>query len=167
MKIKFFVVGSVIDFPHNPIFRQKFQKFLEQIRLESSNEMLDDWTLEFHINPTNFYWLETKENDKNFIGVYKKGFIYPNAKEKVFPVNIPIPSGTQVSWGMPEERYLHRPKANPNNFFLIDFDFNEFTNLEDYFLESAKKIITNFLSKGFTVQGNKLKLASTQGTHAS
>ena len=160
MKIKFFVVGAVIDFPYNPIFRQKFQKFLDQIRLESSNEMLDDWTLEFHINPTNLSWLETKENDKIFLGIYKKGFIYPNTKEKVFPVNIPIPSSTQVSWGIPEERYLHRPKANPSNFFLIDFDFNEFTNLEDYFLESAKKIITSFLSKGFTVRGNKLKLAS-------
>lgn len=158
MELKFSVTGTIVDFPYSHTLRQNFQIFFDQIKPQLCHEKLNDWTIEFHINPTNIYWLETKEDDKNFLGIYKKGFTYSNVKDKVFSVIIPIPNSNQISWGLPEERYLHRPKANPNNFFLIECNIKEFTNLEDYFLESTKKIINSFLSKGFTIQGIKLRL---------
>ena len=157
VELKFSVIGTIIDFPYSHILQQNLQNFFNHIKPRLSHEQLNDWVIEFHINPTNIYWLETQEYSKSFLGVYKRGITYPKIKRKIFSVIIPIPNSNQISWGLPEERYLHRPKANPNNFFLTEFSTKGFTDLEDYFLESAKEAISIFLNKGFKIQGINLK----------
>ena len=99
MELKFSVIGTIIDFPYSHILQQNLQNFFNHIKPRLSHEQLNDWVIEFHINPTNIYWLETQEDSKSFLGVYKRGITYPKIKRKIFSVIIPIPNSNQISWG--------------------------------------------------------------------
>ena len=87
VELKFSVIGTIIDFPYSHILQQNLQNFFDHIKPRLSHEQLKDWVIEFHINPTNIYWLETQEYSKSFLGVYKRGITYPKIKRKIFQLS--------------------------------------------------------------------------------
>ena len=120
VELKFSVIGTIIDFPYSHILQQNLQNFFNHIKPRLSHEQLNDWVIEFHINPTNIYWLETQEDSKSFLGVYKRGITYPKIKRKIFSVIIPIPNSNQISWGHQRKSTFIGLKRILIIFFLLN-----------------------------------------------
>ncbi|ALI98517.1 Imm9 family immunity protein [Rufibacter tibetensis] len=117
-------------------------RILRQITFEN----LQDWEIEFR----GAYGKGEK------IRVYKKTRSYTTDKIKLIVIHIPIPINTIVPWGVEESQQvdLTIPKNSERYFDVLPVDYNSFSNINDYLLDSFRRGIEHSFKDGFKVNGN-------------
>jgi len=96
----------------------------------------------------------------DFIGIDKEFKRYPAFKEYGISIAIPIPDNTQAAYGMPPDKdgkigCFHPASSNCSH--LLDPEYDQYDNLEQYIVASAIKAIDCGFKKGFDCDGEKIK----------
>jgi len=129
---------------------RKITTYVKSILPRINMEDLSGWRLDFDINPV----------CSDFIATYKKFFRYPSDREYVISIGIPIPDNTQAPYGIPPGRdgtiaFFYSVKGNHSH--LLDPEYDQYDNLDQYILAAAIKAIDLGFTKGFTCYGKKIK----------
>jgi len=129
---------------------EKITTYAESILPRINIEDLSGWRLSFHIT----------YRCTDFIGVDKKFLRHPSDREYVISIAIPIPDNTQASYGMPPAKdgtigCFHPGESRRSH--LLDPEYDQYDNLDQYIIASTIKAIDLGFSKGFTCCGKKIK----------
>jgi len=144
------VIG-LTDFADVFSINKKITTYVESILPRINTEDLSGWRLQFHIS-----YLPT-----DFIAVYKQFRRYPSDREYVISISIPIPDNTQAPYGMPtgangKISFFCR-SVSGKHCHLLDPEYGQYVNLDQYILASVIKAIDLGFTKGFTCYGKKIK----------
>jgi len=148
---KYIGVPGLLGFADVFLIEEKITTYVDSILPRINLEDLSGWRLSFDIG-----YLCT-----DLIGVYKKFLRYPSDREYVISIGIPIPDNTQAPYGMPtgtngKISLFYRSISGKHNH-LLDPEYDQYADLEQYILASVIKAIDLGLSKGFTCYGKKIK----------
>lgn len=119
------------------------QALIPRINLQD----LDDWRL--LINAT--------VQNTNAIGVAKRIARYPSDKEFAIYMSVPIPNNDQIAYGLPSVKEAFFKEKNEKYSDILERKFENYNNLYQNILESAKRAIDLAFNKGFTCNGKKIK----------
>lgn len=130
------------------IIKTETDKLLETLDIDS----LNDWEIHFIFRYTNVPGLL----------IYTKGVSYKKEKYKEITVHVPIPTLDIVNWGVNIEQHIYKNKDHLNklikNFDLIEVEFSDFNSRSEYIIYCMNKSIKFCLKKGFSINGEKIKL---------
>ena len=91
------------------------------------------------------------------IGVAKRLARYPSDKEYVIYMAIPIPDDEQAAYGLSCVKESFFKGTNEKYSYILDkVDFNSYTDLCQYIIESSKQAIDLAFSYGFTCKGKRI-----------
>jgi Immunity protein 9 len=93
------------------------------------------------------------------IGVFKRLTTYPSDKEKQVSITIPIPDLHQATYGLGKEHFHRLLEIKPEKFHVLEPNFADYSNLDDYVLASGKRGIDEAFKQGITVDGKKIRYA--------
>ena len=108
---------------------------------------LKDWKL--------LIWVAFRSTDG--IGVYKRVRRYPSDKELECSISVAIPDDNQVSYGLSKVKEAFYLPLNDKSFYQLAPNFEHYTNLYEYVLESSKLAIDLAFTTGITCNGKKIK----------
>jgi hypothetical protein len=82
---------------------------------------------------------------------------YPSDKEFEFSISVAIPNEKDASYGVSKkvEEAFYVP-LNNNNFYVLEPNFENYSNLYEYILESSKLAIHLAFTKGISCNGKKI-----------
>ena len=129
----------------NEILKMEVNSILSKNSFTNKN----DWVINFQANYNNGTKLLIS---KNKFGTY--------SKDKIKQIFIPIPIPTNVSWGVKTEQHTYEATHYDkiiNNFWVLDVNFSDFQNREEYILDCMRRAIKKAFEEGFTVGGIKVK----------
>lgn len=91
------------------------------------------------------------------ISVAKRLARYPSDKEYAIYMSIPIPDDEQAAYGLPCVKEAIFKGTNKKYSHILDkADFNSYTDLCQYIIESSKHAIDLALTYGFTCNGKRI-----------
>ncbi|KXU39484.1 hypothetical protein AXE65_08245 [Ventosimonas gracilis] len=96
----------------------------------------------------------------DFVGIDKEFKCYPSFKEYGISIAIPIPDNTQAAYGMPpgeDGKIGCFHPASSNCSHLLDPEYDQYDDLEQYIVASAIKAIDFGFKNGFDCDGKKIK----------
>lgn len=129
------------------LIENKFNNILDSNKYEG----LEDWQTYYKV----IY------NNVRSILIYKGGASYPNENYKEIVIHIPIPTISEVPWGVHENQYIQditQLDKKMRNFEPINVVFKDFATMENYLVDSISKAIEHTLKTGFTVGGLNVKI---------
>ncbi|MCL1917947.1 MAG: Imm9 family immunity protein [Peptococcaceae bacterium] len=140
-----------------------FQAHVDEVSLhENLNDFVDSLIPRINIYDLGEWniLINVASRHTDLIGFYKRALRYPSDQEVEISTVIPIPNEEQASYGFdkPSKPPFYRP-LNPDKFYTLPPNFDDYNNLYDYVLNSGKKIITLVFLKGFTCNGKKIRFA--------
>ena len=93
----------------------------------------------------------------NGIGIFKRAMRYPSDKEFEFSISVTIPNEKEASYGVSKkvEEAFYVP-LNDKNFYILERNFENYSNLYEYILESSKLAIHLAFTKGISCNGKKI-----------
>ena len=111
-----------------------------------------------------------KDWEIQFRGIYGKGSVLKvykkmpsnlNDKLKLITVHIPIPKTYIVKWGVDDTHFISvgKPPNEDKNMYLLDVNFQQFTNRTDYILDCMRRAIKFCFQDGITVKSVKIKIS--------
>lgn len=95
----------------------------------------------------------------NKIGVLKQSRRYPSDKEYEISIAIPIPSDSQVLYGLAKVKNDFFKPLN-EKFYILEPNFENYDDLYGYIFESSKRAIDLAFTKGIVCGGKKIKFQS-------
>ena len=100
----------------------------------------------------------------NGIGVFKRAMRYPSDKEFEFSISVAIPNEKEALYGVSKkvEEAFYVP-LNDKNFYVLEPNFENYSNLYEYILESSKLAIHLAFTKGISCNGKKIKKDEKKG----
>jgi len=147
---KYIGVPGLLGFADVFSIEKKLTTYVDSILPRINMEDLSGWRLTVQIGYA----------CTDFIGVYKKFFRYPSDREYEISIGIPIPDNTQAPYGMPPGKYgtvgFFHPGESKHSH-LLDPEYDQYDNLDQYILAAAIKAIDLCFTKGFTCYGKKIK----------
>lgn len=91
------------------------------------------------------------------IGVAKRLARYLSDKEYAIYMGIPIPDDEQAAYGLSFVKESFFKRTNEKYSYILDkVDFNSYTDLCQYIIESSKQAIDLAFSYGFTCKGKRI-----------
>lgn len=117
--------------------------FIPQINIVD----LGDWNLLILINI----------RSTNGIGVFKRARRYPSDKEFEFCISLTIPNEDEAIYGLSKVKDGFYFPLNEKNFYLLEPNFKNYSNLYEYVLDSSKRAIDLAFNQGFTCNGKRIK----------
>lgn len=93
----------------------------------------------------------------NAIGVAKRIARFPSDKEYVIYMSTPIPDDDQATYGLPCVKEALFKEKNEKYSHILEPDFDSYSNLHQYILDSSKRAIDLAFIHGFTCNGKKIK----------
>jgi hypothetical protein len=91
------------------------------------------------------------------IGIAKRIARYPSDKEYVIYISTPIPDDDQAAYGLSCVKEAFFKKTNEKYSYILEPNFDSYSNLHQYILESSKRAIDLAFTHGFTCNGKKIK----------
>ena len=94
------------------------------------------------------------------IQIYKRGFTYPNDKEKEISIRIDLPTSDETKWGIIDKRRYdsYAKRKNDTGFTIIPVDYSQYENMKDYIEDSIKIALKQVLSDGISLKGQKVMI---------
>ncbi|WP_082782716.1 Imm9 family immunity protein [Cephaloticoccus capnophilus] len=147
---KYIGVPGLLGFADVFSINKKIATYTKSILPRINMEDLSGWRLSFNIG----------YRCTDFISIYKKFLRYPSDREYVISFSIPIPDSTQAPYGMPPAGdgrigFFHPGQSRHSH--LLDPEYHQYDNLDQYILAAAIKAIDLCFTKGFTCYGKKIK----------
>ncbi|EGD33114.1 Imm9 family immunity protein [Capnocytophaga sp. oral taxon 338] len=127
--------------------RQGLNDYVKSIIWGINVADLEDWRLMIRVTL----------RSTNGIGVFKGAMRYPSDKEFEFSISVAIPNEKEASYGVSEkvEEAFYVP-LNDKNFYVLETNFENYSNLYEYILESSKLAIHLAFTKGIRCNGKKI-----------
>lgn len=140
--------SNILQFPDIDYGKNEIVEYLDKISNRLNLHEIPNWTLVVCLIFSNADW----------IGSYKRGgSLYPSTKEKDVRILIPIPDSARVDYGIASERFMPRPGPDPRHFWTLHVNYDEYNNMRDFIVDSAKRGIDEAFKHGITVIGKKIK----------
>jgi len=100
----------------------------------------------------------------NGIGVFKRAMRYSSDKEFEFSISVAIPNEKEALYGVSKkvEEAFYVP-MNDKNFYVLESNFENYSNLYEYILESSKLAIHLAFTKGISCNEKKIKKDEKKG----
>ena len=127
--------------------REELNEYVKSIIWGINIADLEDWKLLIRVTL----------RATNGIGVFKRAMRYPSDKEFEFSISVAIPNEKEASYGVSKkvEEAFYVP-LNNNNFYVLEPNFENYSNLYEYILESSKLAIHLAFTKGISCNGKKI-----------
>ena len=93
----------------------------------------------------------------NAIGIAKRVARFPSDKEYAIYMSTPIPDDNQATYGLSCVKEAFFKEKNEKYSYILEPDFDSYSNLYQYILESSKRAINFAFTHGFTCNGKKIK----------
>lgn len=127
--------------------REELNHYVQTLITHINLQDLDDWRLLINV----------MAQSADAIGVAKRIARYPSDKEFAIYIGIPIPDNDQIAYGLPSVKEAFFKADNEKYSYILEPEFENYSNLYQYILESAKRAIDLAFNKGFTCNGKKIK----------
>ena len=129
------------------LIRSELNTYIKTLAPKINLQDLEDWNLLVNVL--------FQRTDK--IGVAKRLARYPSDKEYAIYMSIPIPDDEQAAYGLSCVKEAFFKGTNEKYSYILDkVDFNSYTDLCQYIIESSKQAIDLAFSYGFTCKGKRI-----------
>ena len=127
--------------------REGLNEYVKSIISRINVADLEDWRLLIRVTL----------RSTNGIGVFKRTMRYPSDKEFEFSISVAIPNEKEALYGVSKkvEEAFYVP-LNDKNFYVLEPNFENYSNLYEYILESSKLAIHLAFIKGISCNGKKI-----------
>ena len=127
--------------------REELNEYVKSVISEINVADLEDWRLLIRVTL----------RSTNGIGVFKRAMRYPSDKEFEFSISVAIPNEKEASYGVSKkvEEAFYVP-LNDKNFYVLEPNFENYSSLCEYILESSKLAIRLAFTKGIRCNGKKI-----------
>ena len=127
--------------------REELNEYVKSIIWGVNVADLEDWRLLIRVTL----------RATNGIGVFKRAMRYPSYKEFEFSISVAIPNEKEVLYGVSKkvEEAFYVP-LNDKNFYVLEPNFENYSNLYEYILESSKLAIHLAFTKGISCNGKRI-----------
>lgn len=123
-----------------------FAKFVD-------SKNLNDWEVCFRF----------RYNNVKSILIHLTGRSDRRERYKELVIHIPIPVNTEIGWGVDIGQHMYKNSDHLDhllkNFSMLEVDYSKFDNKQDYIADCMKRSISFCFSKGFTINGVKVKIS--------
>ena len=127
--------------------REGLNEYVKSIISRINVADLEDWRLLIRVTL----------RSTNGIGVFKRAMHYPSDKEFEVSISVAIPNEKEALYGVSkkvEEAFY--VLLNDKNFYVLEPNFENYSNLYEYILESSKLAIHLAFTKGISCNGKKI-----------
>ena len=134
--------------------RKRLNEYVKSVISGINVTDLEDWRLLIRVTL----------RSTNGIGVFKWAMRYPSDKEFEFSISVAIPNEKKALYGVSkkvEEAFY--VQLNDKNFYVLEPNFENYSNLYEYILESSKLAIHLAFTKGISCNGKKIKKDEKKG----
>jgi|GEM_PF-1916005 len=142
---------TILNFPNLYSETVEVERFIHSLTQNKAKlEELPEWKIVFH----------SLFGKGSFVGVSKKGFTYPSyPPEKIYYIYIPIPTVEEIDWGIRKKDFINTPPLDESFKDKVEgIEFSDFDSLSSYIVECSKKGIEQWLKKGISLKGIKIKV---------
>ena len=134
------------------VLRKELNNHVYEITQNVNIQDLEDWKLLIGITC----------RATNGVGFFKRVQRYPSDKEFEVSISVGIPNEEQASYGMEDVKSAYFAPLDDKKFHVLEPLFENYDNLEQYILESAKLGIDLAFTQGFTCNGKRIKFKSSR-----
>jgi hypothetical protein len=155
LESRILISSYVTDFPgvdfDSEEIRKEIKAEADSVLSQAMHEVLNGWEIQFIF----------RYNTVKQLLVYTRGKSYIKEKYKEITIHIPIPSKDEVYWGVRKEQKVYDENhldSLINNFDRMDVEYQLYKDMYHYIIHSMRRAITHCLTKGFKINGVKLKI---------
>lgn len=127
--------------------RLELNRYVKMIVASVNIQNLGDWSLLINV----------LAQRTDAISVSKRVARFPSDKECAIYISTPIPDDDQVMYGLPIVKEAFNKASNEKYSYILNPDFNSYSNLQQYFIESSKRAIDLAFTYGLTCNGKRIK----------
>ena len=121
------------------------------------DKKLEDWEVCFRF----------RYNNVKSILIHLCGRSDRRERYKELVIHIPIPVNTEIGWGVDIGQHMYKNSDHLDhllkNFSTMEVDYTKFGNKHDYIWDCMRRSISFCFSKGFTINGVKVKISLSDG----
>ena len=127
--------------------REGLNEYVKSIISRINVADLEDWRLLIRITL----------RSTNGIGVFKRAMRDPSDKEFEFSITVTIPNEKGALYGVSKKvKEAFYVPLNDKNFYVLEPNFENYSNLYEYILESTKLAIHLAFTKGISCNGKRI-----------